>query len=78
MPRGLFNWIFRDVERFLKDHGFVFLRSEGSHYHYTASIGGKTRLVQVQFHGNNITIKPRTLKSIIIQSGISQKEWISR
>jgi predicted RNA binding protein YcfA (HicA-like mRNA interferase family) len=28
----------------------------------------------VPFHGNK-SIKPRTLKGIILQSGIDQKEW---
>ena len=35
------------------------------------------RNICVPFHTSK-TIKPRTLKGIIIQSGISQKEWINK
>jgi predicted RNA binding protein YcfA (HicA-like mRNA interferase family) len=35
------------------------------------------RQVCVPLHGKK-SIKPRTLKGIIIQSGISQKEWIGK
>jgi len=77
MPRGLYNWTFRDVVRFLKKYNFILVNTEGSHYYYSGSVSGKPRLVHVPFHGSN-TIKPRTMKSIIDQSGISQKEWTGR
>jgi predicted RNA binding protein YcfA (HicA-like mRNA interferase family) len=74
MPNGVFNWTFRDVVKVLKAHGFGFVGSEGSHHHYVGEAGGAKRLVQVAFHGQS-TIKPRTFKSIVAQSGIPLKEW---
>lgn len=75
MSKKLFNWKFKDVERFLKEHGFVLNYSNGSHYYYIASKNSIVRNVCVPFQGST-TIKPRTLKSIILQSGIEQKEWL--
>lgn len=77
MPRGVFNWTFADAVDFLKEHGFVLVHIEGSHHFYQGNYGGAPRLVQVQFHGRK-TLKPRTLKSIIVQSGISKDRWLSR
>ena len=74
MTKGVFNWTFNDVVKFLKSNGFRHIGTTASHYHYTAVIGGMTRLVQVPFHGQT-AIKPRTLKSIVAQSGIPMKEW---
>ena len=75
MPRGLNNWNFNDVVRFLRDYGFRQNYTEGSHFYYTGSYSQKFRQVCVPFHGKK-SIKPRTLKSIITQSGIPQKEWV--
>ncbi len=77
MPRGYFNWTFRDVELFLRENGFGLVRTEGSHYHYLKMFDGKPHLVQVQYHGSNTAIKPRTMKSIIEQSGISKQQWFN-
>jgi predicted RNA binding protein YcfA (HicA-like mRNA interferase family) len=74
MTKGVFNWSFGDVVGFLKARGFRHLDTSASHYHYTAVIGGATRLVQVPFHGRSV-IKPRTFKSIVAQSGVPLKEW---
>ena len=78
MPRGVFNWTFKDVEKFLRDHGFSLIRIEASHHHFLRVSKGKSFMVQVQFHGNNVALKPRTLNGIILQSGISKKEWLER
>ena len=75
MPRSVFNWDFNDVVAFLKEHGFRLNHTEGSHYYYVGQYGGSFRQVEVHFHGSK-SIKPRTLKSMIRQSGISQKEWL--
>ena len=75
MTRGVFNWTFDDVVRFLKDRGFTLNHVEGSHYFYTGTIDSRLRQVLVHFHGGK-AIKPRTLKSMIDQSGIPKKEWM--
>ena len=77
MPRGLYNWTAEDVVRFLKAHDFSLNHTRGSHYYYVGRAGGKLRQVSVPFHGSR-ALKPRTLKSIIRQSGISQAEWLKR
>ncbi len=71
MPRRLNNWKFEDIESFLRDHDFRLHHTNGSHYYY---IGKAFHFVCVPFHGSK-TIKPRTVKSIIIQSGIDQEIW---
>lgn len=75
MTRGVFNWTFNDVVRFLRDHNFTHNHTEGSHHYYVGHAGGQFRQVSVQFHGTK-AIKPRTLKSIITQSGIPKEEWM--
>lgn len=74
MVRGLFNWTHRDIVRVLKEHGFVLNYSSGSHQFYIGNISGEDRQVCVPFHGKNI-IKPRTVKSIMLQSGIPESDW---
>ena len=74
MPNGLFNWTFKDIENFLKDRGFRLNHTNGSHFYYTGSYKTIVRQVCVPFHSSKI-IKPRTVKGIILQSGIPQKEW---
>lgn len=77
MPRGVFNWTFDDVARFLRDRKFRLNHVEGSHYYYVGSTGGKARQVAIPFHGQK-TLKPRTMKGIIAQSGIPQNEWTEK
>lgn len=74
MPRRFFNWTFKDVESFLKENGFKLNYTNSSHFYYIGSHGGILRNVCVPFHGKT-AIKPRTLKGIILQSGISEEEW---
>jgi predicted RNA binding protein YcfA (HicA-like mRNA interferase family) len=75
MPNGLMNWTFDDVVKFLKKHHFIYNYTKGSHYFYIGLQGGASRQVVVPFHGKK-TIKPRTMRSIILQSGISKETWI--
>ena len=75
MTKAIFNWRFKDVETFLKRNGFVLNHTNGSHFYYRGTIEDIVRNVCVPFHGNQ-AIKPRTLKGIILQSGIPQKEWL--
>lgn len=74
MPRGLYNWKAEDIVRFLKAHNFLLNYSRGSHLYYFGFCGGMPRQVCVPFHGSR-SIKPRTLKGIIRQSGIPKEEW---
>ncbi|MCD8507993.1 MAG: type II toxin-antitoxin system HicA family toxin [Candidatus Pacebacteria bacterium] len=76
MVKKLHNWTFKDVEVFLKTKGFILNYTNGSHYYYIAQVDGRVRNACVPFHGNKGIIKTRTLKGIISQSGIDQKEWL--
>lgn len=75
MPKRLFNWTFKDVENFLKERGFRLNYTNASHFYYVGNYKGILRNVCVPFHGSQ-SIKPRTLKGIILQSGIDQEEWL--
>ena len=75
MPRGLFNWTAEDVIRFLKEYKFAHIYTKGSHMFYLGYYDGQPRQVCIPFHGKR-EIKPRTLKGVIQQSGIPQKEWL--
>lgn len=75
MPRGLFNWTSEDAVRFLKEYKFFHTYTKGSHMFYFGHYNGQPRQVCIPFHGKRV-LKPRTLKGIIQQSGISQKEWL--
>ena len=77
MPRGLNNWSFSDVKHFLGQHGFRLNHIEGSHYFYVGSCEGIVRQVSLPFHGSK-TIHPKTMKSIVCQSGIPQEEWTKK
>ncbi|MBU6431233.1 MAG: type II toxin-antitoxin system HicA family toxin [Patescibacteria group bacterium] len=75
MPRGLFNWTAEDAIRFLKEYKFFHTYTKGSHMFYFGHYNGRPRQVCIPFHGKRV-LKPRTLKGIIQQSGIYQKEWL--
>jgi len=75
MPKGLFNWTFRDIEKFLKKNKFVYNYTNGSHYYYIGQHNKTLWQVCVPFHGSK-TIKPRTLRGIILQSGIPKSDWL--
>ncbi len=77
MPRGIFNWTFDDVVDFLKEYNFTLNYVNASHYYYHGIYEKKSRHVCVPFHGK-VAIKTRTLKGIIMQSGIPQKEWTKK
>lgn len=77
MPKLFVNWTFKEVERFLKTNGFVLHHTNGSHFYYKGQSHGMIRNVCVPFHGSNEAIKPRTLKGIMLQSGIDKSEWMA-
>ncbi len=77
MPNGIKNWTFDDVVKFLKENGFRYNYTRASHHYYIGSSQGILRQVTVAFHGKK-TIKPRTMKSIILQSGIPKEVWFGK
>ena len=74
MTKGVFNWNYNEVVAILKDNGFRLNHIEGSHHFYTGYIDARMHQVCVPRHGKQ-TFKPRTLKSMIVQSGLSRKVW---
>lgn len=77
MPRGLLNWTFDDVVDFLKAHNFSLNYVNSSHYYYRGFVDSKMRQVCVPFHGSK-SLKPRTMRGIILQSGMSKQEWMGQ
>lgn len=73
MPKGISNWMYRDVVAFLIDHGFEFKgERKGSH---EAWIHTETQaVVDINFHAHK-SFPPRTLETMIRQSKIKKKEW---
>jgi len=63
-----------DVERILKKNNFIFSRQKGSHQQFVGYIKGKKRRVTVMANQKNFAL--RTLKSMVLQSGLSEKEWL--
>lgn len=71
MPKGLSNWKYKDVTKFLKDHGFSFYKQkEGSH---EAWIDQNGQVVEVNYTKGSYP--ERTLETMIRQSGIPKKDW---
>lgn len=75
MPNGVNNWTFSDVVAVLKKHKFTLNHIKGSHYYYSGFQDGRMRQVCVPKHGA-LAFKPRTLKGMIYQSGLSKNEWM--
>ena len=62
------------VEKFLKQHGFVYSKTKGSHCHYDKSTVEREFSVVVPKHGGK-SIPIGTMYSIVRQSGVPQDEW---
>lgn len=75
MAKSIFNWNFKDVVKVLEEHHFIHSHTKGSHYYYTGHYGKEPRIVQVQFHTSK-TLKPKTFKAIVKQSGIPMDIWL--
>lgn len=73
MPHGIKNWVYKDVAAFLKEKGFVFYEErKGSH---EAWVNPSTEcVVEINYHAQK-SFPPRTLETMIRQSGIPKKEW---
>lgn len=77
MPKGLINWTFNNVIKVLKENGFTLNHSRGSHFYYVGHHSKKMWQVCVPKHGN-LSIKPRTMKGIILQSGLPKDKWLDK
>jgi predicted RNA binding protein YcfA (HicA-like mRNA interferase family) len=64
----------REIEAILKKHGFSFLRQKGSHRHFIGFTHGKKRRVTVIANQKGFAMG--TFKSIVRQSGLSEKEFL--
>ena len=77
--RGLHNWTYKNVTAFLKENGFDFFEQlPGSHERWLKLADGSDpeRRVEINAIKGGESYPPKTLKTMIYQSGIDQKEWI--
>jgi predicted RNA binding protein YcfA (HicA-like mRNA interferase family) len=61
---------FRDFIAIIERHGFELKRTTGSHPQYEGVIDGRIELVTVAAHRMSDDILPKTLASMIRQSGL--------
>jgi hypothetical protein len=77
--RRLHNWTYRNVTDFPKENGFVFLEElAGPHERWIKrSVNGEAdQCVEINFIHGRKSYPERTLKTMVWQLGIDQKEWI--
>lgn len=74
MANNLNGWSSSEVIKFLKVHGFTWLRTNGSHFHYKKQTQEHSYLATVAYHGNR-SIPIGTMQSIVRQSGIAREIW---
>jgi len=78
MTRRLHNWNYEDVTRFLKEKGFNYQKPlKGSHeaWFKAGENGAPDRRVEVNIPKDSYA--PKTMKIMILQSGLSEAEWIN-
>jgi len=75
MARGIRGWQFKDVVGFLKAHNFYQSHTKGSHYFFVKISKEKEYVVEVNFLTGGKTYPPLTMKTMIANSGIPEKEW---
>lgn len=76
MPHGLRNWVYKDVIKFLKAHGFLFSQElEGSHEAWINTNVEPPAIVDVDRKNSSHSYPPRTLESMIADSGLDKKAW---
>ena len=64
---------FREFIGILEAHGFELKRTVGSHRRYEGTVRGRIHLVTVAYHSPGDDIRPKTLASIIRQSGLPKQ-----
>lgn len=74
MVNKIFNWTYKEVVAFLRKHNFQLNHIRGSHHYFVGAYDGIVRQICVPYHGRD-SIKPRTMKGIILQSGIDKDIW---
>lgn len=69
MPR--LKCTFRQFIEIIENHGFVEHRHGAtSHRRFRGTVGGQVRLVTIAYHSLNDDILPKTLASMVRQSGL--------
>ena len=68
----------QEFERILLDHGFVLVRTRGSHKQFKGVADGVTRLATLDYSQPGEDILPRNLRSMIHQSGLSEQLFRKR
>ncbi|MBT9141479.1 MAG: hypothetical protein DDT30_02071 [Dehalococcoidia bacterium] len=66
----------KDIEKILMNHGFKFVSQKGSHRQFKGVVKGQKRRVTVLADRNSF--HPKTLKSMIRQSGLIEEEFFGR
>ncbi len=66
-------WSSKEIERFLKSKGFKLARQKGSHQQFVGYVEGVKKRVTVMANQKYFT--PKTMKSMIEQSGLDKKKW---
>ena len=74
MDRRLLALDSKGVERILRRTGFLLDRTRGSHQQFRGFVRGEKRRVTVVARQDRFT--PRTLASMIRQSGLSEQDWV--
>jgi predicted RNA binding protein YcfA (HicA-like mRNA interferase family) len=75
MHRELQKLTSREVERILRSYGFALDRTAGSHQQFVGFVRERKRTVTVI--KNQIRFAPKTLASMIRQSGLTEQEWLN-
>ena len=74
MPdRRLLSLTSDGVEKILKKNNFTLNRKRGSHLQYVGYIKGSKRRVTIIAKRS---FAPKTINSMILQSGLSEQEWL--
>lgn len=64
---------FRHFTAIIEANGFKVIRQVGSHRQYEGCVSGARKMVTVAYHSIGDDIHPKTLASMIRQSGLSKK-----
>lgn len=77
MARRLHNWSYENVTDFLKENGLNFYKEVGGSHQAWIKRGqdkGPDRIVGMHFTRGSYRVK--TMKRMILQSGINESEWL--
>lgn len=74
MHRELQRLTSREVERILRAYRFVLDRASGSHQQFVGEVRNRKQTVTVI--KNQKRFAPKTLASMIRQSGLNEQEWL--